>query len=223
MEHGGAWYSSDMGVLYDHFSAVAINKPDVLQRWVKIMGSLKKETDVYFFPATFTTAEEKIAFFEERGLHVELVPFYTEDTQLNILHGFDSEGQERMKQLMKSFHIWKMTAAKEENEIVYQTSNGLDIQYRHAEDTLVVTLKGRLDTLSAPELMALLNRLGEEVPFYTLVIDLEELEYLSSTGLRVFLMMAKRLGSDHLFVDNANTLVREIFETTGFAAFIVIR
>ena len=223
VEHGGAWYSSDMGVLYDHFSAVAINKPDVLQRWVKIMGSLKKETDVYFFPATFTTAEEKIAFFEERGLHVELVPFYTEDTQLNILHGFDSEGQERMKQLMKSFHIWKMTAAKEENEIVYQTSNGLDIQYRHVEDTLVVTLKGRLDTLSAPELMALLDRLGEEVPFHTLVIDLEELEYLSSTGLRVFLMMAKRLGSDHLFVDNANTLVREIFETTGFADVIVIR
>ena len=116
-----------------------------------------------------------------------------------------------------------MTAAKEANEIVYQTSNGLDIQYRHAEDTLVVTLKGRLDTLSAPELMALLDRLGEEVPFHTLVIDLEELEYLSSTGLRVFLMMAKRLGSDHLFVDNANTLVREIFETTGFADVIVIR
>jgi anti-sigma B factor antagonist len=128
-----------------------------------------------------------------------------------------------MKQLMKSFHIWKMTAAKEKNEIVYQTSNGLDIQYRHAEDTLVVTLKGRLDTLSAPELMELLDRLGGEVPFHTLVIDLEELEYLSSTGLRVFLMMAKRLGSDHLFVDNANALVREIFKTTGFADVIVIR
>ena len=33
---------------------------------------------------------------------------------------------------------------------------------------------------------------------------MENLEYLSSTGLRVFLMMAKRLGSENVFVDNAN-------------------
>ena len=223
LEHGGAWYSSDMGVMYDHFSAVAINKPDVLERWSKIMSSIKKETDVYFFPATFNTVEEKIAFFEERGLHVELLPFYTEDTQLNILYGFDTEGQERMKHLMKSFHIWKMTASEEKTETIHQTSNGLDIQYRHVKETLHLALKGRLDTLSAPELMELMDELSEKEPFGELVIDLENLEYLSSTGLRVILMMAKRLGSEHLFVDNANTLVREIFETTGFIDVVVVR
>lgn len=223
LEHGGAWYSSDMGVHYDHFSAVAINKPDVLQRWAQIMGAMKKDTDVYFFPAAFATAEEKIAFFEERGLRVELVPFYTEDTRLNILYGFDPEGQERMKQLMKSFCIWKMTAVEERAEAHCQTANGLDIQYHYTDDTLALALSGRLDTLSAPELMELLDRLGGEMPFATLVIDLEKLEYLSSTGLRVFLMMAKRLGSDHLFVDNASALVREIFETTGFAEVVVVR
>jgi hypothetical protein len=36
-------------------------------------------------------------------------------------------------------------------------------------------------------------------------------------------MMAKRLGSEHLFVDNANELVREIFETTGFIDVVVVR
>jgi anti-sigma B factor antagonist len=55
------------------------------------------------------------------------------------------------------------------------------------------------------------------------VFDLEKLEYLSSTGLRVFLMMAKRLGSENLFVDNANEFVREIFDTTGFSEVVVIR
>ena len=52
---------------------------------------------------------------------------------------------------------------------------------------------------------------------------LEKLEYMSSTGLCVFLMMAKRLGSDHLFVDNATALVREIFDTTGFSSVVHIR
>ena len=44
-----------------------------------------------------------------------------------------------------------------------------------------------------------------------------------TTGLRVFLMMAKRLGGGNVLVDNANALVRDIFETTGFADVVVIR
>jgi anti-anti-sigma factor len=223
LKHGGAWYSSDMDVQYDHFSAVAINNPDALQRFAAVMRSVKKESDVYFFPATFQSLEEKIAFFEERGLHVELCPFYTDDTQLNILYGFDAEGQARMKGLMKSFHVWKMTAAEEKKEVSMQTANGMDICYQHSGDTLQVALKGRLDTLSAPELMELLDTLSEKEPFKQLVLDLEKLEYLSSTGLRVFLMMAKRLGSDHLFVDNANALIKEIFDTTGFSHVVVVR
>ena len=223
LEHGGAWYSSDMDVQYDQFSAVAINNPDALQRFAAVMHYVKKESDVYFFPVTFKSLEEKIAFFEERGLHVELCPFYTDDTQLNILYGFDAEGQARMKGLMKSFHVWKMTAAEEKNEVSLQTANGLDICYQHSGDTLRVVLQGRLDTLSAPELMELLDKLSEKEPFGQLVFDLEKLEYLSSTGLRVFLMMAKRLGSDHLFVDKPSALVREIFDTTGFSGVVNIR
>lgn len=223
LERGGAWYSSDMGVHYDHFSAVAINKPDVLARWAKIMRSIKKESDVYFYPASFESTEESIAFFEERGLHVELVPFYTEDTQLNILHGFDQEGQARMKGLMHTFHIWKMTAIEDTEETCLQMAKDLGIRYRLKGNTLHVALKGRLDTLSAPELMKLMDELSQKETFTDLVFDLKELEYLSSTGLRVMLMMAKRLGNDHLFADNANELVQEIFETTGFISVITLR
>ena len=146
-----------------------------------------------------------------------------DDTQLNILYGFDAEGQARMKHLMKSFHIWKMTASEEKNETIHQVANGLDIQYHYCDDTLHAALSGRLDTLSAPELMELFDTLGGKKAFSRLVLDLEKLEYLSSTGLRVFLMMAKRLGSEHLLVDNANALVREIFETTGFTDVVVVR
>lgn len=223
LEHGGAWYTSDMDVKYDHFSAVAINNPDALQRFAEVMKAVKKESDVYFFPATFNTLEEKIAFFEERGLHVELCPFYTDDTRLNILYGFDAEGQERMKGLMKSFHVWKMTAIEEKKEVSLQTANGMDIRYQNNGDELKVVLKGRLDTLSAPELMELLDKLSQENSFKQLVFDLEKLEYMSSTGLRVFLMMAKRLGSDNLYVDNANALVRDIFDTTGFSTVVNVR
>jgi anti-sigma B factor antagonist len=80
-----------------------------------------------------------------------------------------------------------------------------------------------LDTLSAPELLKMLDERSETDGFRELVFDLAQLEYLSSTGLRIFLMMAKRIGGDHLFVDNANEFVREIFETTGFTDVVTVR
>lgn len=70
--------------------------------------------------------------------------------------------------------------------------------------------------------MKILDTLSEKEPFQKIVFDLEKLEYLSSTGLRVFLMLAKRVGSGNLFVDNATELVREIFNTTGFSSVIQI-
>jgi hypothetical protein len=36
-------------------------------------------------------------------------------------------------------------------------------------------------------------------------------------------MMAKRLGSENVFVNNANALIREIFDTTGFSEVVTIR
>ena len=116
-----------------------------------------------------------------------------------------------------------MTAIDKKNDTYHQAATGLDIQYSYCGDTLQVALNGRLDTLSAPELMELFDTLGEKESFSRMILDLEKLEYLSSTGLRVFLMMAKRLGSENLFADNANALVREIFETTGFCEIITLR
>ena len=55
----------------------------------------------------------------------------------------------------------------------------------------------------------------------TVVLDLKELEYISSAGLRVVLKLKKimdRVGS--LEVINANELVLEVFEITGFAAIL---
>jgi len=60
------------------------------------------------------------------------------------------------------------------------------------QGTPVVTLSGRLDTHTAPELDECLARLlsAEEVPA-RLVFDLSQLEYLSSAGIRCFVRARK--------------------------------
>ena len=77
-------------------------------------------------------------------------------------------------------------------------------------------MKGRVDTLSAP---ILLNAYGEALkagPLTGVHVDASGLDYISSAGLRVLLIMAKRFGTGVVKVFGANHAVREIFATTGF-------
>ena len=82
--------------------------------------------------------------------------------------------------------------------------------------TLEIALEGRLDTMTAPELEAELNKslAGAE----TLIIDFSKLDYISSAGLRVLLSAHKVMTSKGgMKVTNVNEIVREVFEVTGFA------
>lgn len=89
------------------------------------------------------------------------------------------------------------------------------------EKKLTITLTGRLDTTTAPQLETELkqNISGVEA----LILDFSGLEYLSSAGLRVLLSAQKvmnRQGS--MIVKNVNEIIMEIFEVTGFVDLLTI-
>ena len=86
---------------------------------------------------------------------------------------------------------------------------------------LVVALEGRLDTVTAPQLEEELKTGLKGVT--DLVIDLSKLEYVSSAGLRVLLSAFKIMrNKGKMKVTNANELVKEVFEVTGFSDFLPI-
>ena len=89
------------------------------------------------------------------------------------------------------------------------------------EKNMVVALEGRLDTTTAPQLEEELKAGLEGVT--DLVIDLSKLEYISSAGLRVLLSAFKIMrNKGKMKVTNANELVKEVFEVTGFSDFLPI-
>ena len=89
------------------------------------------------------------------------------------------------------------------------------------EKTLVIELEGRLDTTTAPQLEAELKNSLDGVT--ELVFDLGALEYISSAGLRVLLSAYKTMrGQGSMKITNANELVKEVFEVTGFSDFLPI-
>ncbi|HCM92539.1 MAG TPA: anti-sigma factor antagonist [Lachnospiraceae bacterium] len=81
---------------------------------------------------------------------------------------------------------------------------------------LKVKLEGRLDTTTAPQLEGELKDSLEGVT--ELEFDMNDLQYISSAGLRVLLSMQKIMNKQgEMIVRGANDDIREIFEVTGFS------
>ena len=85
---------------------------------------------------------------------------------------------------------------------------------------LVISLSGRLDTTTAPQLDDEIKGLdGVE----KLVFDFKGLEYISSAGLRVLLSAQKVMNKQGTMkVVNVNESIMEIFEITGFTEILDI-
>lgn len=90
-------------------------------------------------------------------------------------------------------------------------------------DVLVVKVKGRLDSTTAPELeqqCADYIDQGEKC----FIMDLEEMTYVSSSGLRCILTTAKKLmACDGKFaVCNLQKMAQEVFSLSGFSFMLSI-
>ena len=99
----------------------------------------------------------------------------------------------------------------------------MEIKESKTGDFVVLEPVGRLDTKSAPELEKKLLELmgGGQRRF---IVDFASVEFLSSAGLRVLLMMAKKLAGDgHLALCRLNDAVREVFDIAGFTSVFTIR
>ena len=97
----------------------------------------------------------------------------------------------------------------------------MTIQQIRNGNALTIALEGRLDTMTAPELEAALKTALEGVE--ELTFDFEKLDYISSAGLRVLLAAQKTMNQQgSMKVKNANEIIMEIFEVTGFADILTI-
>ena len=83
---------------------------------------------------------------------------------------------------------------------------------------MVVMFEGRLDTAAstqtAKDIEPLNNYAGQEI-----ILDCSRLEYISSSGLRIFLgiLQSTKAKGGHVYIRGINDTVRGIFTITGFS------
>lgn len=89
--------------------------------------------------------------------------------------------------------------------------------FKEEENNLVMYFEGRLDTAAAAQTEEDMKPLYE-CDGHNIILDCEKLEYISSSGLRLFLGLlktAKPKGS-HVYIRSINEDLRQVFAMTGF-------
>jgi len=98
----------------------------------------------------------------------------------------------------------------------------MNIETNRDGSTLTMELEGWLDTAASPSLAEAVENMPPEIT--QLILDCRKLEYISSSGLRVFLAAHKKMcGKDGLVLTNVNSEVRNVLEMTGFLTQLDVR
>lgn len=100
----------------------------------------------------------------------------------------------------------------------------MKVEITKTDSQVVVTLEGRLDTVTSSEFEKTLNPYFS-TPEIELVLDCAAMEYISSAGLRVVLMAHKSITAKggHFIIRNLSKEVRSVFDMTGFSRILTIQ
>lgn len=97
----------------------------------------------------------------------------------------------------------------------------MTIEKTAENEKVTLTVSGRLDTTTAPELEAALDEVLENTK--ELIFNLENLEYISSAGLRVILKAQKSMNTKgSMKLTGVNDSIMEVFDITGFLDILTI-
>ena len=97
----------------------------------------------------------------------------------------------------------------------------MTIEIKRNADIATIAIAGRLDTTTAPLLDKTISEDIADVN--NLILDIKDIDYISSAGLRVLLSAQKKMQKiGSMKVLNVCPAVMEVFEMTGFADILVI-
>ena len=160
--------------------------------------------------------------FNAFGLRVEKVPYFRKDLELAVYHMLPEEAVAKMKEAMKKIYVWKLTfdaGLLAAQGTVSHENKEFAVTAERKESGLNIRLSGRVDTLTAPEFLKVWEEESREGGISAVSIDCTDMQYISSAGLRVMMIIKKALPDSKLTLRGANTGIMEILETTGFIDF----
>ncbi len=99
----------------------------------------------------------------------------------------------------------------------------MEVTVKEVDEVSVLSFEGNLDTNTAPQAQAQINQLIDGGSS-KILINFDELNYISSAGLRVLLATAKKLKTTDgdLKICGLNKTVQEVFDISGFSSILSV-
>ena len=227
-KYGGSWVITDRAYfLYDQevVSASLGNDTQLTALFAAVTNrAAATAADVRFNDSVFFDPDDaKVrAFIQKMGfeLHETGMADYLPE-QIESLKG-NPEADSAVRDVFQKMMFWELTAA--ENTAVKHDSSDSSLPFKVVSEVkdgiFDVSVHGRMDTITAPELLKNFQDASSEIR--AIHIDVSRMSYVSSAGLRVLLMMYKSLENKENFeMTGVSEEVREILETTGFDQFLL--
>ena len=232
-EKGGCWLIADPEAAFQYILTI---QPLCGDRFMEIMMNSKKNVqdksgvevgkNTLILNARKDPSEEikkAMMFLASHGLKAERLSVGEYLPEIANFTTIPAEQAAMIKENMNKSAYWKVTPIGKSAEL--DTSDlkdkSFDVQASAADDKLTIKLIGRVDTLTVPHLLTLYERVTEQQTIHSVDIDCSELEYISSAGLRVMMIMTKR-SKDGVKLEGINDTVKEILEQTGFDSILEI-
>lgn len=235
---GGCWLSADVETMAYYragIGAVAKSKEDGQQMIKAFLTAFSSQSDSDIMGTVLIERKDKNAsglsggfdydamekLYNAYGLKVEKVPYYRDDLELRMFSKFTGEQIARLKTLIRQVHIWKITSDPDvsiDNPVQNSYEQGaFSSTFRNDSGRLQIRLCGRVDSITAPSFLKAWEENVNVGKVDSVVIDCVDLEYISSAGLRVLLIIKKSLSGKELILHNVNETIMDILDTTGFS------
>ena len=221
---GGCWYTADVECSLQY---MLVMRPLVGDRFMEIMKNasqqVKDKSDLAIgrnaliaSPADMDGSIKKaMAFLAKHGLKAERVNVAEHMPKLDSLDMVSPEQAAAVREGMKRSAFWRITPSGTAVALPPTETEGFHVDASIQDGTLSLVLAGRLDTITAPSLLSFFERTKSGQSVDAVDVDCGRLDYISSAGLRVLLIMHKACKGG-VSLHGENEVVSEILSQTGF-------
>lgn len=222
--HGGCWITPDPEyILQFMLTFRAVLGEAAVQKLMASRDAASGQSDAGSLinafivnPMNVPASVERVAsLLAAHGLKARRVNLAEHMPELAVYRKLTAEKIEAFKTAMRGCHYWVITPEEHwKGSNATQTDGAFSMDYRVADGVFRASIKGRMDTITAPELLKAWEAEKGRAPITAAEIDCSRLIYISSAGLRVLLIVQKSGAKVRL--TGVNDAVWEILETTGF-------
>lgn len=222
-EFGGCWITPDPESLNFAISTMsALLGQEALKALSASKETFSKKADIEMSGnCMILTQNDDLdrvkTYLSSWGLKADRVMMSSKMPELNCIADVPEEKKNTLKAAYGNIGVWIITADK---HFVVSTSNKQESKRFSADtklsgDMLSIILKGRVDSLTAPQLLEAYETAAAGKTVNEVSVDCEKLEYISSAGLRVLMIMAKQHPQNVCLI-NVIPDVKAVLEQTGF-------